>query len=346
MGLFLFLLIYFIFISIFENRIRNKRIINFLFYINTFIIAILFIFNRENSDYFNYSYLFQIEEITNPQFEQGYIFIVKIIKKVGGNHNIIILLTGIIYYYTIFRKFRYKNKNVFIFLYFIFLLILLDLIQIRNTLMITIVYLSLFYYEKNSKIKAILLTIISGTIHKLGFIYIIFYLLLFSVKQNIHNYIKLIRILFLFFTFFILIYFICKEQIINLLFEITGRKGYFRGVKYSFLINLIQVLIDFIIFKILDRKYNRNIYFKFYLFSILLFPFCFISKELYSRIYRNSFIPKWLVVLNTDISDRKKIIVGILLILNAIISNLLYYFRRPEFMIDLLNQIDNIKFIF
>ena len=94
-------------------------------------------------------------------------------------------------------------------------------------------------------------------------------------------------------------------------------------------------------------KEEKSIYFKFLLFNMLFLPFCFISKELYQRIYRNSVYAKWYIVINK--MKEKKIsirILSYLLLLSEGLDLFVLYFRSNEFAVKIIEHITKFAFSF
>lgn len=343
MKLYFFLVVVFAFFSFLEVSLKKNNILKVLNFLLFNILLFLFMFNRENADYNNYVKAFN-EKLNNGEMEKGYLTLVEIVKSLNGNHNWIIILTSIlVFFFLIYKKSYYSITFLFLYLISNFLY---DLNQIRNILMISLIYITLEYLKKKKYKKVILLYIVAITIHKLACIYLLFYLLYFLLEKK---YKKVIEKIFICLLFLIPIYFLFPEVIEKILQILSGRNSYFKGVNLGYLVSSFQVIIDFILLKLLyEEKDDSNIYVKFFIFTFLFFPICFISKELYTRIYRNSLFAKWYYVLNKmknkNIFERNLIL--ILLILNAGISFLVMYFRSNEFIVNLFSMISNVKIVF
>ena len=348
MILFLTLLSILFIFSLFEivlNKGNIKSIyFKIYFYINITIIYLLFAFNRYNNDYDNYVRAFT-GQLSEGDMEKGYLFFVEIVKKLNGNHNWIIIFSATFFIYVMFYKKKVYYGILFLFLYFISNFVY-DINQIRNLLMISLVYFALNELEKGKRLRALLVILISITIHKMGVLYLLFYILNIVFSKN---YIKIFKKLVYISFFFTLFFLINKEKIINLLRNflilITGRYSYFEGLNLGFLISIFQFIISLILIKICISREEKTIYFKFLLFNMLFLPFCFISKELYTRIYRNSVYAKWYIVIKD--MKKKKINVRILcylLLLSEGLDLFVLYFRSNEFAVKIIENITKFKF--
>lgn len=348
MILFLTLLSILFIFSLFEivlNKGNIKSIyFKIYFYINITIIYLLFAFNRYNNDYDNYVRAFT-GQLSEGDMEKGYLFFVEIVKKLNGNHNWIIIFSATFFIYVMFYKKKVYYGILFLFLYFISNFVY-DINQIRNLLMISLVYFALNELEKGKRLRALLVILISITIHKMGVLYLLFYVLNIVFSKN---YIKIFKKLVYISFFFTLFFLINKEKIINLLRDllilITGRYSYFEGLNLGFLISIFQFIISLILIKICISREEKTIYFKFLLFNMLFLPFCFISKELYTRIYRNSVYAKWYIVIKD--MKKKKINVRILcylLLLSEGLDLFVLYFRSNEFAVKIIENITKFKF--
>lgn len=337
----------FSFFEVILNKGSTKSIY-FKLYFTIFIVIIylLFAFNRYNNDYDNYVKAFT-GQLSQGNMEKGYLFLVEIVKKLNGNHNWIIIFSATFFIYIIFYKKKIYYSLLFLFLYFISNFIY-DINQIRNLLMICLVYFALNELEKGKRLKALFLILISITIHKMGALYLLFYVLnIIFTKNYIKIFKKLVYISFLFTLFFL----INRERIINLvkdfLILITGRYSYFDGLNLGFLISIFQFIVSLLLIKLCIGKQERSIYFKFLLFNMMFLPFCFISKEIYLRIYRNSVYAKWYVLI--DKMKEKKVsirILSYLLLLSEGLDLFVLYFRSNEFAVKIIGHITKFSFSF
>lgn len=350
MILFLTLISILLMLSLFEivlNKGNTKSIyFKIYFSINFTIIYLLFAFNRYNSDYDSYVKAFT-DQLPEGTMEKGYLYLIEIVKKMNGNHNWIIIFSATFFMYVIFYKKKVYYGILFLFLYFISNFIY-DINQIRNLLMISLVYFALSELEKGRNLRALVIILISSTIHKIGLLYLIFYIFNIILKKN---YIKIFNKLIYFSLFFTMIAIINREKIIglvrNILILLSGRYSYFNGVNLGVFISLFQFIISLLLIKICIKKQEKSIYFKFLLFNMLFLPFCFISKELYQRIYRNSIYAKWYLIIDKMREKKLSIrILSYLLLLSEGLDLFVLYFRSNEFAVRIIGHISKISFTF
>ena len=335
----------FSFFEIVLNKGNTKSIyFKIYFFIFVTIIYLLFAFNRYNNDYDNYVRAFT-GQLSKGEMEKGYLFLVEIVKKLNGNHNWIIIFSATFFIYIIFYKKKIYYSILFLFLYFISNFVY-DINQIRNLIMISLVYFALNELEKGKRLRALLVILISITIHKMGVLYLLFYALNIVFSKN---YIKIFKKLVYISFFFTLFFLINREKIINLLRNllilITGRYSYFEGLNLGFLISIFQFIVSLLLIRICVGKEEKSIYFKFLLFNMLFLPFCFISKELYQRIYRNSVYAKWYVIINKMREKKLSIrILSYLLLMSEGLELFVLYFRSNEFAVKIIENITKFKF--
>lgn len=321
-----------------------KKSLKKIYLINLSILFFLFAFNRGNNDYENYVKIFNLG-LEAGDFEIGYIYLTKFIKTLGGNHDSFLVILAIFNFYIIYKYNRY-NYNIFIFFYFIYNF-LFDINQIRNLLMILMVYSGIYFLEqKNIKLGSLLI-FLSIFIHQLALFYIIgvvFYYLVKGNKKIIFKVLILSNIVGV--SFFIF----GNELLRKMLIFFSGRFSYFEGRNLGYLIDLFQYILNLILLKIILSKQNKKI--NLLLFSwiwvFIFFPLSFISKELYTRIYRNSYYAKITIILNNfkEFTLKKRLIILILLILDMSVYMITFYVRSYEFIIKIINDIYNIKITF
>lgn len=342
--MFLYLIINILLLIFSTMEIVLKKSLKKIYLINFSILFFIFAFNRENSDYENYIKIFN-SGLSAGNFEIGYIYLTKFIKYIGGSHNTIIILLAIFNFYIIYKYNRY-NYNIFIFLYFIYNF-LFDINQIRNLLMILMVYSGIYLLEqKNIKLGSLLI-FLSIFIHQLALFYIIGVIFYYLVKGNK----KIVfKILILSNIIGVLFFIFGNDLLEKLLILFSRRFSYFKGRNLGYLIDLFQYILNLILLKITLNKKNKKI--NLLLFSwiwvFIFFPLSFISKELYTRIYRNSYYAKISVILSNfkEFTLKKRLIILVLLILDMSIYMITFYVRSYEFIIKIVNYLYSIKITF
>ncbi len=313
-------------------------------YIYIIPIFLLFAFNRDNNDYQTYQILFEYK-----MDDFGYEVLKKIVKSFNGNHNWIIFTTASLSFYILINKKNIFYRITLLFLYYISNL-LYDINIIRNTLMITFVYISLRFLENKKNILSIIFVILASTFHKVGIIYFIFYLLYFILRKKYFSITKKLLIMIILVTpFFVL----SLETFQMILMKYIGEKAnYFEIVKLGAVTNVVQVFFDVLLMTIYKNELKKDgeidVNFKFFFFTLLFLPFCFINKEFYNRLYRNSLFAKWYYFLNKmKMRNLKvKIITYLILVVNAGLSILTIYIRNPIFVEDLMNNLLKFSFSF
>lgn len=281
-----------VFLNIYTKLSVNikKNITYFL----ALIVFIVFGFNRMNNDY--NAYLFYFEN--KPIFvEKGYLIIINILQRIGGNHNWIIIISGIMLVYFFFIKNKNKYTAHVIFLYSLNYL-MFDITQIRNTILLLMISFGIYYSSKKfNKIRYYyLFNLIGASIQSLGILYFGFGLL---KKLDKKKYIKLILILI--FLNFILIN-IIKVLIIRYFPEKANiyldYKPSFTGILFWYILVGLDIL-NFIILKV-DKEediFMKNI-FRFYLYNLIFLPLTILNIEIFSRLYRNLFLLKCILITN------------------------------------------------
>ncbi len=148
----MFLYIILVFSSFFFSALElftkevNKDYFKIIQKIYIFIIFILFTFNRDNSDYRTYVAIFEGKSYVA---EKGYMFFIKVIEAINGNHNYVLLTLGILLVYVLFYLYKIKYEITFIFFYSIFSFIY-DINQIRNTFCILFILIGIKLLQKNT----------------------------------------------------------------------------------------------------------------------------------------------------------------------------------------------------
>lgn len=170
MKLYFVLIIIFLFFSFIEILIRKDKMLKMINFILFEVLLFLFMFNRGNADYNSYVRAFN-NQLHEGEMEKGYLFLVQVIKLLNGNHNWIIILTSILVFFFLIYKKSYYNIT-FLFLYLISNF-LYDINQIRNILMISLIYISLEYLNKKKYKVVLVLVLVALHIHKLAYVYVL-----------------------------------------------------------------------------------------------------------------------------------------------------------------------------
>ncbi|MGL5931836.1 MAG: EpsG family protein [Cetobacterium sp.] len=269
-----------------------RKIYGLLFSI---LIIIIITNNKWSNDYEAYSGIyFEMPEI---YAEYGYVILIKIIKFFNLRFSSVLFFMSIFLLYLLKNI---KNKYYILLLYLIYPLVL-DLNQIRNTIMIFFIILSLESVYKNRTIKSYIYLIVSISIQSLGYVYIPFYLFFKNKKINTcykyTGFLYILNTIICIFLYKILI----NIQRLSILNRVILRAiHYSRSVSYSTLILWTGLfLVDIYIIQNL-LKQNKDgdncfVYYKFILYSGSLIPFFAVVSEL-NRIYRNIFLIKYIYI--------------------------------------------------
>lgn len=324
-------------IELFQD-VKFKYIQRFISSLLIVIIFILFSFNKENNDYLAYLKIFKLE--TNV--ESGYIYLIKVIKMIGGNHQFIVFIIGLILVFYLFIKFLKKTRYpIFIlFLYFQNNFIY-DLNQIRNTLTYILILYALEYLIKNQNKKYLLLNFLAITFQRIGIIYLFFYILSkFKIK-------KYCKILLFISTVGVFILPILKIFLLKL-FPDKASIYFATKISKGYLLYYILFLLDLIILKITNsfeiNSREDEIFLKFILFPAIFLPGGILSTDLVSRPYRNALLIKWLFIFkkleNQKIINR--VFVAILCVLGAVFPSVITYYKDSEEWLKLVSYLQRI----
>lgn len=331
---------FFSFLEVFISKIK-RRYFKVFEKIYICVLFLLFVFNRGNSDYGNYCAIFNGNFIVK---EKGYLFFTKTLANIGGNHNLVLLLLGMLLIYVFFYLYKNTYKISFIFLYSIYTF-MYDINQIRNLFCILFVLIGLKFLQKNKDIFYLIFNILGISFQRIGYIYIIFYIL---KKLKLKNYLKMIGTLFFLGIFFIPVF---KDIMIYLF---PDKAFFYFSIKprFGMIIYCFFIVMDIFILKIL--KYNKKIekdeiiLIKFILFPIIFLPYSILSIELMNRVWRNSLYLKWIYVFKSLKNRKKKdkFIVYFTLIFQQIIILGIEFLKNREYLINLTSQLNNVKFYF
>lgn len=339
MKLYLFLIFSsFIFslIELFTNQV-NKSYFKKIQKIYIVILFILFIFNRDNRDYQAYLDFFDEKNLT----EKGYMFLIKVVKVIGGNHNIILLILGMLLIYTLFYLYKTKYVISYIFLYMM-LSFVYDINQIRNLFCILFVLIGIKMLQKNKYIQYIFMNILSFLFQRFGYVYILFFI---SQKLKVKDFKKIIFILFILGFFGIMV----VEQIIIFLFPEKANYYFQYKPRFGVLIYYVLLGTDIFLLKLIKNKKESKkemLLRKFILFQFIFLAYSSLHLEIISRVWRNTLYIKWFYSLRKMEEKRKKnkILIFSLLVFQQLILLGVGLFFEYENTIELLSEISNIKF--
>lgn len=302
------------------------------------IIFILFSFNNENNDYLAYLQIFELEN----NVEKGYIYLIKIVKIIKGNHQVIVFTIGLVLAsYLLLKVLKRTKYPIFIlFLYFQNNFIY-DLNQIRNTLSYIIILYALEYLIKKENKKYIILNFLAISFQRIGIIYLFFYIL---SKIEIKKYYKI-----LLFISSIGIFLLPILKIILLkLFPDKASVYFATKISKGYILYYILFLMDLVILKITNsfeiKSREDEIFLKFILFPAIFLPGGMLSIDLVSRPYRNALLIKWLFIFK-KLENKKiinRVIVAILCILGAIFPSVVTYYKDSGEWLKLVNYLQKI----
>ena len=247
-----------------------KKFINYLY----IYMWILLVFNRNNNDYDAYYDMFYHLEKYNV--ELGYLFLMKLIKIINGNYNIILLIV-MSYLVLLISRLKIKYKITLIFMYFLYN-INYDVTQIRNTIAILLIMTGINLSKYSNKFS-IICNLLALSVHNISLIYFPFF---FLYKIKINKYINIIKIVMIL-NFIILIILLHQK---NLLIYIFPKLDYYFKFKINkgWLLYFIYFGIDWFYYKVILKSNSSKytIYLKFWLFSYLFIPFSILNTEFIS----------------------------------------------------------------
>jgi hypothetical protein len=302
-------------------------------------LTIMIAFNRNNFDYKNYVRIFEREE----KIEIGYLYLIKGIKLLGGTHNVIVILVGGLFGLYIFSKLLKKSEYpIILFLLYFSNSFVYDMIQLRNTLCFLTILFGLEYLKKNKNKSYLILNTLATSFHTTALIYYFYFLL---SKLDLKKFYKIIAILWGAGLFLVPIF----KIIIIKLFPHKASLYFKAKVSHGFLLFYILVALDLgILFynNIFSKvKKEDEVYLKFMLFPIIFLPYSVLTIELLHRVYRNALLIKWMFILkNIEKKDCiKKYLTIFILFLGAILPTVVYVYKDPREMVELVECLKNIS---
>lgn len=284
---YLFLIVVFLMIYFAENSIKKKNKSNkIILYLCGFIFLLFFGFRGYvGSDWFNYEYYYSdttLSTWTIQDYELGFSFIAKMFHDLGFSYHYFVFFITFIQVILWSRFLKTQSNQIslsYIVLISLFPLLIIDLL--RNLTSILIAIQAIEYIDKNKKIKASLIILVSILFHTTGvFFFFLFFLNKKYFRRNILIFALIVGIVvyILQFNFF--------NSIIAFIGEIVGGrlqylassvtdsdKSY--GLRFGILEKLFVVFLLLFNYKrIVTNKLIKPIYFNgFFCYCFLLLYF-------------------------------------------------------------------------
>lgn len=282
----------------FFNYIKANRLSNVVVIL---IVTTLFLINRQNQDYEAYVDIFNVNE---SYAEVGYRWLIYIVKFLGGNHNIIITILGLLVGITIYRLNKYSKYTSFALLLYMLCPMPVDIVQIRNSFMLIFFINALIELEKKRKIISFGYIFLTMLFHSLGFLYFLAWVAIQFRHKKSYSKVMIFGLIAAFIVTPILI------KTLVILFDTRTLQSYIsQTIKVHsliiwggpFLLNL------FLLYNIKSRIAINNISIKrwveinfaFFLFLSMFTPFLLYIDEI-NRIYRNSMILNYFVLMSVS----------------------------------------------
>ena len=321
------------------TELKEKKIFKIFQNIFVLIIFSLFVLNRENNDYKGYLAFFNGEDIGIK--EKGYLYLNQIIKYLGGNYHIVLLILGILMIFVFFYLYKVENKISFIFLYSIYTFVY-DINQIRNFFCILFVLIGIKFLIDKKDYLYLFFNCLGILFQRIGLIYIIFYIL---QKFKLKNYIKLIIIFFI--GGFVFIPFFK----VGMLHFFPDKADYYFSLKprFGMLLYWMFVFMDILMLKFLHKKdlsEKDELFIKFICFPIIFLPYSILNIEMIHRVWRNTLYIKWFYLLEPSEEKKEKLILFIILILQQIMFIGADLLKNLVGVKELISQVGNIGFYF
>ncbi len=300
------------------SGVRSKS----LFSIPLLLLWLTFSFNRYNSDYLDYSNLFENVNATSS-FEVGYGLFVKLLSYFGFGHDVIIFIVGSLLLYVIFKESKGARYSNLIILMYCLSPLFFDLNQIRNTLMYLIVILSLAFIVPKKPVEYYLGICLAFLFHKFAIVYLPLYYLN-SLSRKKFLWLIIFGLTFLFST---------SPLIMHILtwFMPSKMNAYLaREPGLGVLVVFVYVLLDLLTIWWVDQRVRKRaslsdkrrfeVMYRFLWLSVLILPFTFYFLEV-KRMQRNAMLVKYIysVVAMKYMTASEKIITTILLLISALL---------------------------
>lgn len=276
----------------------NKYTSRFLSITALFFLFSLIAFNRMSRDYLAYEDAF-VNLGFKEKLERGYVFLVDLVTKFGGDHSTIVFLAGLVFLLVFMRlNNSVRHINLVIFFYCCSVLVY-DITQTRNFLMYLIVIMSLYYVIKRRPIKHYLVLFLATLFHKLAFIYAPFYFIATKIDKKKFEKIMIILVLVLFATSPLVIY------LLKLIIPAKMDSYLPRKPGMGVLINYAHVILDIMTIWWVNKKINgkvdeleerkMTVFYRFAWIPILILPFSHYFLEVI-RVERNAALIKFVFI--------------------------------------------------
>lgn len=317
----------------------KKKIIERIYIVFTFI---LFAFNRESSDYNNYTQIF------NGNYgvvkEKGYVAFNYLIKSLGGNFNTVLFILGILMIFVLFEVYNCEYKLTLLFFYS-FQCMIFDIIQVRNSFCLLFVLIGLKFLTKKKDFWFLFFNLLAISFHKIACIYLIFY---FLNKFKFKDFMRLLFTLFIAGCFSVGI----LVTILKLFFP--EKIVYIsQNLRSGMLIYCILFGINIFVCIVMNNRKNitdeEAVYIKFIIFPVIFLPFSGFIMELIQRLWRNTLLAELLyclTYLKYKNKEGKNIVLYLVLLIQQVFFLGIRLVANSNFILDILKQMGNIKFYF
>lgn len=269
------------------------------------LLWLLFSGNNYNPDYSNYNRWFNTAQNSVEGKDIGYKALMNFIGRFGLDYTGFIIIVSIIGFFLIHSTIRkYSPIPNYIYILYAFYPFLLDVVQVRNFFMMSIIIFSVRYLVediKYSKFKFTVCVLIAFSIHTAAILYIPFVLI--NKKSNL-----VIRLLVLFVFLYSIIIFFNNNQI-PYIYDILGViddnqhivRWFERRTNFGFILFLGMHMLTYLLLYFskhsISRYYDINpshltfvkITYWITVVGFLWLPFYMVSIE-FTRLMRNLFI--------------------------------------------------------
>lgn len=141
--------------------------------------------NTNNPDFWAYSTIYETNGVfTTNNLEWGFLFLVKLGNYMGLSYNFFLLIVSLVCYTIIFLTVKKYTSNFHLLYVFYFIFpFFMDVIQIRNFIIMSIFIYATRFLVENSRLKYILLISIACTFHLSAVAFFPFVLVTFKNKE-------------------------------------------------------------------------------------------------------------------------------------------------------------------
>lgn len=263
-------------------------------------LSLLFVmvsFNRLNRDYFAYKNAFVIFGFRDT-FDFGYAFLVDTVEKLGGDHEHIVFMAGVLLVIVLLKWLKTSSYINLVVLFYCAYPLIYDINQIRNFFMYLIMILSFGYVIDQKPIKHYLVWVVSFSMHKFALVYLPFYYFCREKMSRQRFFWWIIRIT--------IILAILSPFVIRLASRFYPAKMAAYLVpqpRVQIIAVFIYAIIDFVTVWWIDKRIankvspedsrKMEILYRFVWLSILILPIAFYFVEV-SRMQRNAILVKYI----------------------------------------------------